>query len=271
MDRPPLRRRQILLSFSFCIAGATSAGELPRATIPDEATISDLAQQMQRRELTSRALVQHYLDRIAALDKSGPAINAMIELNPDALAIADRLDAERKHGKLRGPLHGIPVLIKDNIDTADAMHTSAGSLALAESIAGRDATVAAKLRGAGAVILGKTNLSRMGQLPFRTFDERLERTRRPDEESLRTRPQPVRVELGHRRGDRGQSRRRRRRHGDRRLDCLPLVGQWPCRHQTDDRAREPRGYRADIAQPGHRRPDGAQRARCRAIAQCSHR
>ncbi len=114
---------------------------------------------MDRGETTSHAVVQRYLDRIAAIDKSGPTINAIIELNPDALNIADQLDAERKNGKVRGPLHGIPVVIKDNIDTADNMHTSAGSLALANSIASKDSDVAAQLRAAGAVIIGKTNLS----------------------------------------------------------------------------------------------------------------
>ena len=119
--------------------------------------------QLQKRlaggEISSHQIVQMYLERIAAIDKSGPAINAVIELNPDTLKIADQLDGERKRGKLRGPLHGIPVLIKDNIDTADDMHTTAGSLALADSIARKDSTVAAKLRAAGAIILGKTNLS----------------------------------------------------------------------------------------------------------------
>jgi amidase len=93
------------------------------------------------------------------MDQSGPAINAVLELNPDAEAIAAQLDTERKSGKVRGPLHGIPVLIKDNIDTADKMHTSAGSLALADNIATKDSFVAERLRAAGAVILGKTNLS----------------------------------------------------------------------------------------------------------------
>jgi amidase len=125
----------------------------------EEFSVAQLAAKMERGELTSHALVQRYLDRIAKIDKSGPAINAIIELNPDALSIADQLDAERKSGKVRGPMHGIPVLIKDNIDTADKMHTSAGSLALADSIAPKDSAVAAKLREAGAVILGKTNLS----------------------------------------------------------------------------------------------------------------
>ncbi len=125
----------------------------------EETSIATLAQKMRSGELTSHAIVMQYLDHIALMDKSGPAINAIIELNPNALAIADQMDAERKNGKIRGPLHGIPVLIKDNIDTADKMHTTAGSLALADSIAARDSAVAAKLRAAGAVILGKTNLS----------------------------------------------------------------------------------------------------------------
>ena len=143
---------------SACIGGLHAAETAARDSL-DESTIAQISAKLQRGELTSHALVQHYLDRIAAVDKSGPTLNAVIELNPDALAIADNLDAERKRGKVRGPLHGIPVLIKDNIDTADKMHTSAGSLALADSIASKDSTVAAKLRAAGAVILGKTNLS----------------------------------------------------------------------------------------------------------------
>ncbi len=100
-----------------------------------------------------------YSERIAALDRTGPTLRAVIELNPDAGAIADRLDAERRAGRVRGPLHGIPVLIKDNIDTADSMSTTAGSLALEGSIAARDAFLVTRLRDAGAVILGKTNLS----------------------------------------------------------------------------------------------------------------
>ncbi len=152
-----LRRFTAILTLGVCAFAHAAA---PVETLPlSEASVAQLAQSMQRGELTSHALVQHYLGRIAAIDKAGPAINAVIELNPDALAIADQLDAERRRGKLRGPLHGIPVLIKDNIDTADKMHTTAGSLALNSSIALKDSTVAAKLRAAGAVILGKTNLS----------------------------------------------------------------------------------------------------------------
>ncbi|WP_297830682.1 amidase [Thermomonas sp.] len=124
----------------------------------EEATIAQLQQQMQNGSLTSHALVQAYLDRIAAVDRAGPALNSVIETNPDALKDADALDAERKAGKLRGPLHGIPVLLKDNID-ATPMVNSAGSLALADNRPAADAFLVARLRAAGAVILGKTNLS----------------------------------------------------------------------------------------------------------------
>jgi amidase len=125
----------------------------------EELTIDDLQSRMRSGGETSASLTRQYIERISAMDQSGPAINAVLELNPDAEAIAAQLDTERKSGKVRGPLHGIPVLIKDNIDTADKMHTSAGSLALADNIATKDSFVAERLRAAGAVILGKTNLS----------------------------------------------------------------------------------------------------------------
>jgi amidase len=125
----------------------------------NEVTIDDLQKRMQTGQTTSREITQKYLDRIKAIDKSGPKLNSIIELNPEAVSIADALDRERKNGKVRGPLHGIPVLIKDNIDTADKMQTTAGALALEGNIAKNDAFVAKKLREAGAVILGKTNLS----------------------------------------------------------------------------------------------------------------
>jgi amidase len=124
-----------------------------------ERTIADLQTYLQSGQGSSRRLCQLYLDRIAALNAKGPAINAVIELNPDALSIADALDKERKAGKLRGPLHGIPVLLKDNIDTGDKMQTTAGALALGGHHAAKDSFVAKQLRAAGAIILGKTNLS----------------------------------------------------------------------------------------------------------------
>ena len=125
----------------------------------DEKTIAELQEAMKSGGLTARSIAEKYLSRIAAIDKQGTRLNSVIELNPEALAIADALDAERKTRGTRGPLHGIPVLIKDNIDTADRMSTTAGSLALEGSIAQNDAFVVKRLRDAGAVILGKTNLS----------------------------------------------------------------------------------------------------------------
>jgi amidase len=124
-----------------------------------EAGIGDIQEKIQNDELTSQDLVLMYLDRIAELDQSGPGINSIIELNPDALHIAASLDYERKTKGSRGPLHGIPVVIKDNIDTADSMHTSAGSMVLAEHYAKDDAFLVKKLREAGAIILGKANLT----------------------------------------------------------------------------------------------------------------
>lgn len=125
----------------------------------DEITIADLQDGMNSGRFTARSLVEKYSARVAEVDKNGPAINAVIEMNPDAISIAKELDRERKTKGPRGPLHGIPLLIKDNIDTADRMMTTAGSLALVGSKPPKDSFVAQKLRAAGAVILGKTNLS----------------------------------------------------------------------------------------------------------------
>ena len=125
----------------------------------DEMSVADLQSAMAAGRMTAHSITQQYIDRIQALDRTGPTLRAILEINPDALSIADALDRERKAGKVRGPLHGIPILIKDNIDTADGMTTTAGSYALAGSIAVKDATIAAKLRAAGAILLGKTNLS----------------------------------------------------------------------------------------------------------------
>ncbi len=125
----------------------------------DETTIDDLQKALQAGQHSSRSLTEKYLARIQEIDKAGPKVNSVIEANPDALQIADALDQERKSNRARGPLHGIPVLIKDNIDTGDRMNTTAGSLALLGSRPSNDAFVAAQLRKAGVVILGKTNLS----------------------------------------------------------------------------------------------------------------
>ena len=178
-DGPRAIDRRTFVTGSLAVAGAAIAGETlgakavaaqqpvvrrPELTVPlqddfFERSVADLAARMAKGPLTSRELTERYLARIAAVDKAGPRINSVIEVNPDALRIAGERDAERRAGRVRGPLHGIPILIKDNIDTADRMRTSAGSLALAESIAPRDAFIVARLREAGAVLIGKTNLS----------------------------------------------------------------------------------------------------------------
>src|SRR5437870_4160680 len=134
----------------------------------NEATVAQLQDRMSSGLLTSVELTSLYIKRIQRLDQNGPGVNAVIELNPDALAAAKNADDLRRRGKVLGPLHGIPVLLKDNIDTGDRMQTSAGSFALVGKPALRDSTVAANLRAGGAVILGKTNLSEWAN--FRSFE-----------------------------------------------------------------------------------------------------
>jgi amidase len=167
------QRRHFLRTSALAGVGATvlpalaAASNLPcAASTPeikpfelDEITTADLQAGMASGKFTARSITEKYLARIEEIDKQGPTLNGVIEVNPDALAIADALDQERKERHVRGPLHGIPVLIKDNIDTADRMQTTAGSLALLGSKPTRDSFVAQKLRESGAVILGKTNLS----------------------------------------------------------------------------------------------------------------
>src|SRR5688572_22241652 len=144
-------------------AGAETVGANERIAISpfdlEEATLADLQAGMVSGRMTARSITKQYIARIEEIDRKGPTLRHVLEINPEALAIADSLDRERKSGRVRGPLHGIPILLKDNIDTADRMTTTAGSLALEGSIPLQDAFIAAKLRAAGAVLLGKTNLS----------------------------------------------------------------------------------------------------------------
>ena len=171
-----LTRRDVLRLGALAGAGAslaplvTSSVAASAATAPsdfNEMTITQLQGLMGSRQARSVDLVTFFLQRIRTLDQSGPMVNSVIELNPDALAIASALDGERQAGHVRGPLHGIPVLLKDNVDTHDQMQTAAGSLALVGTPALQDSTVAARLRAAGAVILGKTTLSEWAN--FRSF------------------------------------------------------------------------------------------------------
>ncbi|MDW7617991.1 amidase family protein [Peribacillus simplex] len=127
----------------------------------EELTINDIQKAMEKGEVSSKELVMYYLSRIAKYDQDGPKINSILEINPDAIFIAEALDYERVTKGVRGPLHGIPVFIKDNIETNDSMHTSAGTIALENNISGKDAFLVKKLRKAGAVILGKTNMTEL--------------------------------------------------------------------------------------------------------------
>lgn len=173
LDRRAFVERAAVLALAPMLADPRSSPALltaPAAT-PDEAapllsvseldetTISELASAMSTGRLTARGVVDIYLSAIERIDRRGPAINSILEINPDARALADALDSERREKGPRSVLHGVPVLLKDNIGTADGMHTSAGSLALAQSFAPRDAFVVKRLREAGALILGKSNMS----------------------------------------------------------------------------------------------------------------
>lgn len=159
-----MHRSVAAIAFAAIVCGCAPGPASPpaRAAAPTtdvvELSATDARDRMAAGTLTSRALTQAYLDRIASIDAAGPRLNAVIEVSPTAIADAEALDAERRAGTVRGPLHGIPVLLKDNID-ASGMVNSAGSLALAENRPAKDAFIVARLRAAGAVILGKTNLS----------------------------------------------------------------------------------------------------------------
>jgi amidase len=173
--RDPLDRRAFLGHAAVLGAAAAGGVKLPAAGPPlgaapaappapapfelEEVTAVQLQAGMASGRWTSRLIVEQYLERIAALDRAGPSLHAIIETNPDAVSLAEALDRERAAGRTRGPLHGVPVLLKDNIDTADRMTTTAGSLALEGSVPLRDSHVAERLRAAGAVLLAKANLS----------------------------------------------------------------------------------------------------------------
>src|SRR5712671_1063449 len=158
--------RNLLLTALLLPTSGAAQNAVP--TQHNEATVAQLQAEMASGRLTAEQLTKEYIGRIAALDQNGPGVNAVIELNPDALVMARNADALRRRGVVLGPLHGIPVLLKDNVDTGDKMQTTAGSFALVGVPALRDSTVAANLRAAGAVILGKTNLSEWAN--FRSFE-----------------------------------------------------------------------------------------------------
>ncbi|AUW60434.1 amidase [Sphingobium sp. SCG-1] len=148
----------LLVALGFAASSPAMAKEDADALV-EEVSAARLLDRLGAGEVTSEAIVRAYLDRIARIDRAGPELHSVLSINPDALTQARTLDAERRAGKIRGPLHGLPILVKDNIETKDKLPTTAGSLALRDNITGRDAPAIARLRAAGAVILGKTNLS----------------------------------------------------------------------------------------------------------------
>ena len=172
MSRRKFLRAGVLGVVGAAVAGSAFGGDAARALAAlagepqgggkfdwEELTIKDARAAMDSGRLTARRLTEMYLERIDRIDRRGPALNSVIEVNPDAISIAESLDRERKAGRKRSPLHGVPVLIKDNIDTSDKMMTTAGSLALVNARPQQDAFIVQRLREAGAVIIGKTNLS----------------------------------------------------------------------------------------------------------------
>lgn len=155
-----MRRTGGIAMMALALAAMPVEARTPKSdALVEEVSAADQLDRLAKGSVTSEALVRAYLDRIARIDKAGPKLRSILALNPDALAQAKALDAERKAGKLRGPLHGLPILVKDNVDTLDRMPTTAGSLALKDNMTGRDNPAVARLRAAGALILGKTNLS----------------------------------------------------------------------------------------------------------------
>ena len=158
MDRRDFLQTTVLAGLAPSARSTPASAQTPGFEL-EEATIASLSEGMAQGRLSCRRITEQYLGRITAIDRGGPALNAVIEVNPDALRLADDLDTERRTRGPRGPLHGIPILVKDNLDTGDRMTTTAGSLALAGTRATQDSTVVAALRRAGALILGKTNLS----------------------------------------------------------------------------------------------------------------
>ena len=243
------------------------AGQSSSASFPlEEATAAQLQDWMAAGTYSARQIAELYLKRIEEIDRRGPTLRSVIEVNPDALTIADRLDSERREKGPRGPLHGVPILIKDNIDTADRMMTTAGSLALEGSIASRDAFIVERLRAAGAVILGKTNLSEWAN--FRStrstsgwsargglVKNPYALDRNPCGSSSGT-GAAIAANLG---GNRG-------RHRNRRVDRLSVGCQRTGRDQADCRPGQPVGHHSDCPQPGHSRPDGPDG---RAMRRCS--
>ena len=281
-EREGATRRQVMAAAgalgAAAVAGAACApsdrdadrraDDAPAARVDgfelEEATIAELSRQMADGERTSREITELYLGRIEALDGQGPTLRSVVETNPDVLEIAEGLDRERAAGNVRGPLHGVPILLKDNVATADRNTTTAGSLALEGSIPPRDAFVAARLRQAGAVLLGKANLSEWAN--FRSnrsssgWSARGGQCRNPVR-SLAATP-AVRVPDRARPTSANLCAAAVGTETDGSIIC-PSSANGLVGNQADGGPCESERHRADLRGAGHRRPDGAQGRRRR--------
>ena len=235
----------------------------------EDACLAELQQALAERHITAEALVRAYLARIEAYDRAGPHLNSVREINPDALAEAASCD--RAGPRPDRPLAGIPILVKDNIATGDRMHTTAGSMALAEARAVRDATLVARLRAAGAVILGKANLTEFANIlaidmpaGYSSLGGQVRNPYAPDaiNERGRTAGLAGRVEFGVGGRRRGRAVRGGDRHRDLGVAVIAGGAERACHCKADRRADQPRRHPADRAQPGHRRAVDPHRARC---------
>lgn len=267
------RRRFLQLAALAGAAGAATGLTAPRrarAQQPggdfewSEATIAEMQQAMEEGQATSADLTQAYIDRIEEIDHNGIRLNSVMEVNPEALAIAQQLDDERAGTGPRSPLHGIPILVKDNIDSADEMETTAGSLALVGVPVERDAFLIERLREAGRRgFAGQDQSQRVGQLSLDPFLQRLERPRRSMPQPLRPGPQPLWLEqrIGGR--GRGEPHGSRAWNRDRRFDRVSLFHLRHRGDKADSRADQQIRRHPHRPQPGRRRAHGANGGRCR--------
>ena len=232
----------------------------------EEATIDQIGAALRAQRTTALGLVRAYGERIESIDRAGPTLRSVIELNPEAEAIAQALDDEARSGRWRGPLHGVPILVKDNIASADRMQTSAGSPALVGAQAPRDAFVVQRLRAAGAVLLGKANLSEWanirGQHSISGWSTRGGQTLNP----YALDRSPSGSSSGSGVAVAANLCAASVRHRDRRLDHVAVFGQRTGRPEAHRRCAEPRRHRADLVLAGHAGPDVPHGARRRAAA-----
>ena len=237
----------------FCVIVIPSYS---RAFELDEATIMDLQERMRIGTYTSRSIVEMYLKRVEEIDKKGPAIRSYLEINPDAVAIADQLDQERRDGQIRGPLHGIPILLKDSIDTADKLSTTGGSYALEGIPVPRDSFVAKQLRRSRSRDYRQSEYVGVGLHAVHSCQQRVERPGRSNQESLYLDTESLWVQfwIWGSRGRELSGCGHRGRGGW--VDCLSGIGQLPCGYQAHGGPCEPRRHYSCCSYPGYcRSPD----------------